>query len=557
MLASLSLPSLPLNSSSSSNALSDGGSDRLLKGVVIQGERGQGQRHVSAAVIQMLDSLPVFCISLSDLHRDGDSSALESGVVRAAEEAERCAPSLLFLPSVDEFWGNATQAARSILEGFLFRGASTRKSVFVLATCDDAEFCLFDSHADFYIHSLRGLSREDRSSLFGDLDSAIRSHPLPSLPPQQRAVEVLRKVSPPPARANLFIGPTGSDEEDMRRDDEDAMRILRIKLRAILDDLCKDRLFSIFSKSLHDLFLRAESSEGVTFDNLDRSQCPPTLMDLMDRVDAERYETVEEFRGDVEEMVRGIKAFVEFCSANGITDAERDQRGNPMRLVGRALAMRDRCLALLRAQISRKFELRCVNIKRRRARDGGREGASSHSTSASHSQAAAAAAAAASARSARLRGERPEFGFDPDLLDALQKTRRSSKSRSNAGEGKDEAPKANGTSHPLDCDVSPIHDPSQSAEISYLNTSSFISFTERSNSPKIILDEKRASRLISSIVDEMESESLDSLLELRARFFFIARKHERECDRTKMLEEMEGVLEDFRRVGEASVEMED
>ncbi len=530
-------------SSSSKKPLFEMDACRYLKGVVIRGESGNGQRHVAAAVMQLLDSLPIFCVSLSSLYRDAHTSSVESALVTILEEARKSSPSLLYLPSFDDFWEQCDGHSKSILHTFLFQNTPSARC-FVLATCDTTVTPLFDAHADFHLHDLRTLTADDRKVLFRDLLVSVRTVPSPPPIPLEK-MEVLRKASPPPVRNNLFLGPSKAEEEEIRRDNEDFLRILRIRLRGILDEVCKDRQFSIFTKSLRDLFLRDDIPEDVSFSNLDLSQCPMTLIDLMDRVDSQVYETVEAFRGDLEEMVNGIKGFVEFCSTNGIVNAVKDQKGNPLRIVGRSLAMKDKIYSLLRSNISRKFELRCVEIQQRKSTPQPEsvhsERARSHPDSASFSF--------STTKSARLRGERPSFGFDPDLIDILDKPRRlksrpaipSDTTDATLAQPNPSPSSSNTNSFAVDCELSPIHDPSLSVD-SAVCDASFGSISDC----EIILDDERLKRMHNVIVEDLSHLNLESLLELQTHLNFIIKKYKTEKDRMKMLEEMENVVERVR-----------
>jgi hypothetical protein len=383
---------------------------RYLRGLVINGTKGQGQNEVASAVIHKFDSVPVFCVDFTSLHKTSAFVSAEHTLVSILEESVKKTPSLLFLPNIDEFWRYATGWMKTIL----IQSIETAIGVpqLVLATCSTNSDLpdIFQNRLLYHFHTMNGPSRKDREIIFSDFLLDIQAPPILPMLPRSERKEKLKTLNPPMIRTPQLL-----EKEEVNHDeDDDALRILRMKLRVVIENVSKERKFFIFLKplsSILDTFNESEGSDSGSTNQkknmLKRAEPPLCLYRLLDNVDASKYSTVSDFRKDVNEMIEGIQTFYDICSNNGFHEVEVDSKGTPLRLVGRAIEMRDKILTLLHHRISKNFEKKCIDIASRKKSTSVGEGKG-------HSEPLI--------RSARLRGQVPEF--DPELLDIIITSKR-------------------------------------------------------------------------------------------------------------------------------------
>ena len=81
--------------------------------LLIHGPRDMGQAPLAAALLQRLgEGVPVFALGLPDLMAADGSFTPEEACTRRLGEAYRSAPSVVYLPRLDQWWGGDSREGR-------------------------------------------------------------------------------------------------------------------------------------------------------------------------------------------------------------------------------------------------------------------------------------------------------------------------------------------------------------------------------------------------------------------------------------------------------------
>ena len=148
--------------------------------LLLHGKKNMGQAEVAAAVLQHLEALPCYQLSLPSLIADIHVHTPEQALVQRFQEAVKAAPAVLYLPDLTSWWRSAGEGARTILVS-LVETCPQDVPVLWLSTCcslgddevqgagDDAaglgQECAHDAR---YLSLLRQLSGHDNTKAAAD-----------------------------------------------------------------------------------------------------------------------------------------------------------------------------------------------------------------------------------------------------------------------------------------------------------------------------------------------------------------------------------------------------
>jgi SpoVK/Ycf46/Vps4 family AAA+-type ATPase len=128
--------------------------------ILIHGPQGMGQAWLGPAILHHLEGFHVQSLDLGTLM--GDSSrTVEAGLVQLFVEAKRHQPSVIFIPSLNQWSAAISDTARSTLNALL-DGVPSSDPILILALVDGE---VRDLPRD--LRSWFGLGRENRLTLEG------------------------------------------------------------------------------------------------------------------------------------------------------------------------------------------------------------------------------------------------------------------------------------------------------------------------------------------------------------------------------------------------------
>jgi len=256
--------------------------------VLLHGSPGQGQSEVCAAVLDVLEDLPVITADISTLSAHSNARNPEEAFVRLFSEACRRAPSIFYVPHVDDLTRCCSTRLSVILES-CFTDLSPSLPVLVLASSDTPFAKLggvLRGLFTFGAHLLSAPARHYREQFFAPLREAVLLAPLrPSSESDSVSVECTEVLRP--VRASSRRRPaTRQDVEQIARDEEHVLRKFRMKLRTILDTIMRQARFRPFQRPVHP-------EEAPDYAEIISN--PICLEDIQYRLDRGEYRSREQF----------------------------------------------------------------------------------------------------------------------------------------------------------------------------------------------------------------------------------------------------------------------
>ncbi|XP_052778215.1 ATPase family AAA domain-containing protein 2-like [Mya arenaria] len=321
--------------------------------LLLAGHTDQGQTtHLAPAIVHYLEQLPVHTLDLSSLYTV-QSRTPEESCAHVFREAKRTAPSIVYLPHVNQWWSVVGETVRSTILT-LAQDLDPVSPVLLLATSEEKyeelEFSLqdvFDEYSGEVI-GVRNPDKEERRAYFRDLLLNQATHP----PPQRkgaakRLLEVLPKAPPPEPRKL-----TEQEVKMLEEHEEATLTELRLFLRDVLNKLARDRKFFIFAKPV--------DIEDVP-DYYEIIKKPMDLSTMMSKIDLHHYQSVKEFLKDIDQICLNALEY----------NPDKDPQSRVIR--HRACALKDTTSAIMKAELDPEFEKICrgiVESRKQRGEDG-------------------------------------------------------------------------------------------------------------------------------------------------------------------------------------------
>ncbi|PVD23589.1 hypothetical protein C0Q70_16861 [Pomacea canaliculata] len=318
--------------------------------MLVSGESGQGQTvHLAPAALHFMEHLPVYTLCSAAIFA-ATAKMPEEACANIFYEAQRTAPSIIYMPSINELWAVVSDTLRSTFLS-LVHNMQPSTPVLLFAT-SELPYSLLDEQLKMLFNKAGGqvveaevVTSEERNQYFSDL---ILLHPLRPPPTHKQAAQCILQVLPkaaPPEPRKL----TEREECRLLEQEEDTLRELRIFLRDILSKLGREKKFLIFTKPV--------DVEDVP-DYYDIIKNPMDLSMMMSKIDLHKYSTASAFMDDIYLICSNA---LEYNPDKGPTDRA---------IRHRACALRDTAEALLKAELDPDFEKICQEITQSRKRRG-------------------------------------------------------------------------------------------------------------------------------------------------------------------------------------------
>jgi hypothetical protein len=309
--------------------------------MLLCGKHGQGQvQHLGPALVHMLEGLPCHTLDMATLHGVGMRTP-EEACVQIIQEAQRTAPSVLFVPDVQSVWSSTQNAFHSIFLS-LINAIPSSTTIVLVATAE----CPFSSLPD----ELQGPFSRITSNIYevdtpneisrrSFLEDLFLDYPLRLPPKPIRAVDMpsLPLAPPPPPRQ---LSTTEVSRLEERRDE--TLRELRIFLRDCTNKLIADRKFKVFTKPV-------DPEEAPDYYQVVTN--PMDLSIIMNKIDRCEYRTVKHWLADIDLITTNC---VEY-------NPDSQTQGKLLR--HRAWGLKDFAHALITREMDSDFEELCQELE--------------------------------------------------------------------------------------------------------------------------------------------------------------------------------------------------
>ncbi|XP_015588936.1 ATPase family AAA domain-containing protein 2 isoform X2 [Cephus cinctus] len=313
--------------------------------LVSGGNMAQGQGpHLAPALLYRMEHLPVQTLDVSTLFAESARSPEET-CVQVFNEASRNIPSIIYIPSIDQWWPLVPETVKAV---FLCRIAALDPTlpILLLATSDtmyqDLPIQLRNLFSEFRgeVYSMKNPSEEQRAKFFKPIFMTQSLKP-----PQVKdtVVEVLPELPLAPCLMPKKL--TVEEKKVLYEKEEVSLRELRIFLREICAKLARNRQFFMFTKPV--------DTEEVPDYNMIIKQ-PMDLETMMTKIDMHCYLSAREFLDDIDLICRNALEY----------NPDRDPADKLIR--HRACSLRDNAYALIKAELDSDFEDKCREISKNR-----------------------------------------------------------------------------------------------------------------------------------------------------------------------------------------------
>ncbi|KAJ8925460.1 hypothetical protein NQ315_009294 [Exocentrus adspersus] len=301
-------------------------------------------RHLAPAILYRMEHIHSYLLDLLMLFRETGRSP-EEACIQVFSEAKRNVPSIVYIPSIDQWWELVSETVRAILITQLTQ-LDPNIPILFLATADKLYSQLPSELKDifsFYRNEVMEVTvpnAEMRKLFYKPLviDSSLK----PSRQPRERP-----KTPPPLPRAPTPPPPPLNETECKKLYDreEHTLRELRIFLRDMCKKLASNKLFFMFTKPV-------DTEEVPDYPTIIKQ--PMDLETMMTKVDFHRYECAKDFLNDIELICQNA---LEYNPAR--TSADKQIRH-------RACSLRDYAYTLIKTEMDTDFEEKCQEISKKR-----------------------------------------------------------------------------------------------------------------------------------------------------------------------------------------------
>ncbi|XP_067837682.1 ATPase family AAA domain-containing protein 2-like isoform X2 [Heptranchias perlo] len=313
--------------------------------LLLAGIPGSGQSsHLAPALLHSLEKYAVHTLDLPVLYGVSATSPEET-CAQLFREARRTAPSVLYIPHIDQWWESVGDTLRATFITLL-QDIPSFTPILLLATCDILHSELPEEVKEMFVchygevFNVQLPSREERKNFFENLIVTQAAKP----PSSNRkavlqALEVL-PVAPPPEPRCL------SEEEvkQLEEEEEGTLRELRLFLRDVTHRLANDKRFRAFTKPVPDYCTVIKQ--------------PMDLSTVMSNIDMHKYMTVKEYLQDIELICNNALEY----------NPDRDPGDRLIR--HRACALTDTANAIMKSELDEEFEKLCEETQESRKSRG-------------------------------------------------------------------------------------------------------------------------------------------------------------------------------------------
>eukprot|EP00818_Percolomonas_sp_WS_P008507 CAMPEP_0117445828 /NCGR_PEP_ID=MMETSP0759-20121206/6007_1 /TAXON_ID=63605 /ORGANISM="Percolomonas cosmopolitus, Strain WS" /LENGTH=1318 /DNA_ID=CAMNT_0005238037 /DNA_START=281 /DNA_END=4234 /DNA_ORIENTATION=- len=322
---------------------------------LLYGEEGMGQTEISKALLHYsLSNLPMVSLSYNTLMSSEMSNrTVEAALIDQIAEAKRQAPSVVFIPNIDEWWALFQQnpiIIHSLIS--MLSDIPSETPVFVLATST----CSLDDLPDlirknFAKHSyeLTPPLEDHRRALWEYYVKQIKKPAISkAIHFRNENMPVLPKAQTQVQEKNRMVEAKRKEVKKRHKEEEKFLRDLRITLRDCVVRVLGDRRFNAFRKpSIHHIPVDNEEPRLMY------------VLDILEKLEDFEYTTVESFMADFREMVQNSEHY------HPRPGARSDFSENRQRLVSTANQLYE-VLKSFVDSIPRHLKRRCREISERR-----------------------------------------------------------------------------------------------------------------------------------------------------------------------------------------------
>lgn len=310
--------------------------------MLLAGQPGQGQTtHLAPAILHNMEQLPVHVLDLPSLFAVSTKTPEES-CAQVFREARRTAPSIIYMPDIEQLWSVLTDTLRATFM-MMLNELDPTSPILLLATSEchysmlgEQLTHIFDSNFSQVI-KMAYPSETERREFFTDilLNQAVQP---PSRRKQaaKRFLEILPKAAPPEPRKY-----SARELEKIYEQEETTLRELRLFLRDVLNKLGRDRKFQIFSKPV-------DTEDAPDYYEIIKH--PMDLGTMMSKIDLHRYQTAKSFLDDVSRICLNALEY----------NPDKTPAGRAIR--HRACALKDTAEAILKVELDPEFEAQCQEL---------------------------------------------------------------------------------------------------------------------------------------------------------------------------------------------------
>ncbi|KAM6349580.1 ATPase family AAA domain-containing protein 2-like [Podargus strigoides] len=316
---------------------------------LIAEEPGYGQAsQLARAVIHALEKFPVYSLDLSVLLASVTSA--EETCVQLMREAERTAPSLIYIPHI-QLWWEAVGAPLKASFTTRLRAISPFAPVLLLATSgvchadlpEEIKELFNENSGEVFTVQLPG--EEERRAFFEDLFLNQAAKP-PAKSTAWQPLEVLPLAPPAPQQL------TDEQIRELNEQEEDTLHALRIFLRDVTHRLVVDSHFRAFTKPV-------DPQEVPDYDTVIKQ--PMDLSSVLSKIDRHQYLTARDFLKDMDLICSNALKYYP------------DKAAGDRLLRHRACTLRDTAYAIVREEMDKDLEQYCEEIQESRKKRALRE----------------------------------------------------------------------------------------------------------------------------------------------------------------------------------------
>ncbi|XP_037549408.1 ATPase family AAA domain-containing protein 2 [Nematolebias whitei] len=315
--------------------------------MLLAGRPESGQTsHLAPAILHALERFTVHSLDSAVLFGVSCTSP-EEACAQVFCEAKRTAPSILYIPHIQQWWETAGPALRASFLSLL-ESIPSFSPILLLATCSiphqdldsEIQFLFREEYGEVYTMSVP--TRKERIDFFSDLVVNQAAEPPPSNNKAAQTMEIL-PVAPLPLPRQM------SEQERLRLEEqeEDVLRELRLFLRNVTERLMLDRRFKAFTKPV--------DIEEIP-DYLLVIKKPMDLSTLLSNIDEQKYVTVSEFVSDADLIWQNALEY----------NPDSDPLDRHIR--HRACALKDTIGAIICDELDEDFARVCEEIQESRVR---------------------------------------------------------------------------------------------------------------------------------------------------------------------------------------------
>ncbi|PSN40096.1 hypothetical protein C0J52_13738 [Blattella germanica] len=303
--------------------------------------------HLGPALLHHMEHVTVHTLDLTSMYEVSGRSP-EEACIQIFQEARRNLPSIIYVPSISEWWKLVPETLHAVFLSHLCK-LDPYAPVLLLAT-SDIPYNVLPHEIQSLFSEYRGEvlvvqdpSMSDREAFFKPLFLTEAARP-PKMPRKTADRFEELPLAPPPAPVKL----SEAELKKVYENEEATLRELRIFLREICAKLARNRQFFMFTKPV--------DVQEVP-DYLSIIKQPMDLETMMTKIDLHRYVCAQDFLDDVDLLCRNALEY----------NPDRDPADKLIR--HRACSLRDTAYTLIKAEMDSDFEEQCKEISRsRRAR---------------------------------------------------------------------------------------------------------------------------------------------------------------------------------------------